>query len=71
MDFAGIENAWLESPCRLPQAIYNCELCSEDVCCGDLYMELEGMIICVDCLDSLTGRELAVEVLNNKITPAG
>lgn len=49
----------------------SCELCNEAVGAGDLYIELDGLIICIDCLDSLTARELAVEVLNNKITAAG
>lgn len=59
--FAVIENAWLEPPQHLPEAVYNCELCAEAVCAGDPYIELDG----------LTARELAVEVLNNKIITAG
>ncbi|WP_455652424.1 hypothetical protein [Phascolarctobacterium sp.] len=69
--FAVIENAWLEPPQQLPEAIYNCELCAEAVCAGDPYIELDGLIICAYCLDGLTARELAVEVLNNKIITAG
>ena len=63
--FTAIENAWLEPPQSLAEAVYSCELCNEAVGAGD------GLIICIDCLDSLTARELAVEVLNNKITAAG
>lgn len=69
--FTAIENAWLEPPQSLAEAVYSCELCNEAVCAGDLYIELDGLIICIDCLDSLTARELALEVLNNKITAAG
>lgn len=69
--FTAIENAWLEPPQSLAEAVYSCELCNEAVCAGDLYIELDGLIICIDCLDSLTARELAVEVLNNKITQQG
>jgi hypothetical protein len=69
--FYSDRNAWLEPPQSLAEAVYSCELCNEAVCAGDLYIELDGIIICIDCLDSLTARELAVEVLNNKITAAG
>ena len=71
--FTAIENAWLEPPQSLAEAVYSCKLCNEAVYAGDLYIELDGLIICIDCLDShsLTARELAVEVLNNKITAAG
>lgn len=70
MDLAKIENAWLEPSWRQPEQIYGCELCGGAVCAGDLYIEVDGRIVCVECLDSLTARELAVEMLNNKITIA-
>jgi len=69
--FTAIENAWLEPPQSLAEDVYSCELCNEAVGAGDLYIELDGLIICIDYLDSLMARELAVEVLNNKITAAG
>ena len=70
-DFTAFENAWLEPPQSLADEVFSCELCNVAVGAGDLYIELDGIIICIDCLDSLTARELAVEVLNNKITAAG
>ena len=69
--FTAIENAWLEPPQSLAEAVYSCKLCNEAVYAGDLYIELDGLLICIDCLDSLTARGRAVEVWNNKITAAG
>ena len=48
--FTAIENAWLEPPQSLAEAVYSCELCNEAVCAGDFYIELDGLIICIDCL---------------------
>lgn len=42
--FTAVENAWLEPPQSLAEAVYSCELCNEAVCAGDLYIELGGSL---------------------------
>lgn len=46
--FTAIENAWLEPPQSLAEAVYSCELCNEAVGAGGFYIELDGIIICID-----------------------
>lgn len=68
--FVKIENAWLEPSTLQEKPLYICEWCDEAICCGDSYIEIAGLMICTECLDSLSAREMAVEVLNHKIIVA-
>lgn len=69
--FAKVESDWLEPQQRPPRVLYNCELCAENICVGDAFLEIDGLMLCTDCLDGLSAREMALDVLNNKITIAG
>lgn len=69
--FTALENAWLEPREPRQTARYVCCWCGEVIGAGEEYAEgPQGGAVCLACIESLTGRELAEALLDEKIKTA-